>query len=192
MRETKDTPSVAYIRHRIMRFRESVDETSDHYADLRAFGRYSAAALYVEKAGIPSLIDDPALGPAEKDELTREFRDALSALEALKRETGDSYRQKLRDELLIYTDAYAAAICHSNLGNPVSEFGDDPCMREVIGILLRELEGDTDLDSIGHLIRTLDEGSLGMKDPEARDIHAYPSGIARYDAGKPGNQPARP
>ena len=192
-----DTPSAGYIRHRITRFGEKIQETRMHFGELSAFGRYCAAAPYLEKSGILALLDDLGLEPATREELCWEFREALGQLAALEQEFGEAYREKLRSELRVSVDAYMAFVCHTNLGNPGFGSENDPFRRETIAVLLHELATDTDLDDTCRLIHMLDNRCPGSGGPEpvrGSGVTGTPASSGPEKTGKyiTGNLPAGP
>lgn len=157
MDEKTASLSAGYVRDRILRLSATIDEIRDHFSELHPYGVYSAAAPYIERDCIPALIDD--LGPAAaKEELFRHYHAALSRLSDLESELGEAYRERLRHELRIRTDAYAAAACHERLCNNGQESSGRIRDREILAILMDELSRDTDLDGICRLIALLDDG----------------------------------
>jgi hypothetical protein len=145
-----------YIRHRLVRFRDAIEETREHYPNLTAFGRFYAGAPYYEKSGILMLLDGLKSEPGIREELCAEFRQCLGKLEALEEELGEDYRALLRRDLSLYTDTYAAAVCHANHGSITFESDHDLFRRDLIIILVHELERDHDLTDLKNLIRILD------------------------------------
>lgn len=146
------------LRCRIRRFGRAIDETRAHFPRLHAFGRYSAAAPYMEKEGIPALLDDPALDPVARMELENNYFAEADRLATLERELGEPYREKLRTELRIHVDAYAAAVCHTGLQNYDPEDNAGPSGQEILAVLARELAKDTDLSGFYAFMRMIDAG----------------------------------
>jgi hypothetical protein len=151
-----DPQPADYIRHRLVRFRDAIEETREHYRNLSAFGRYYAGAPYYEKSGILVLLDGLKSEPGIREELCAEFRQCLKKLEALEEERGDDYRAQLRCDLKLYTDTYAAAVCHAHLGSIRFESDHDLFRRDLIIVLVHELERDHDLTELKNLLRVLD------------------------------------
>jgi hypothetical protein len=160
-----DTRPAEYIRHRLVRFRNTIDETREHYGELSAFGRYYAAAPYYEKYGILMLLDGLTLEPGLRGELCTEFREVVKKLHDLEAERGEEYRALLRQDLHRYTDVYAAAVCHAQLGSIRFERDHDLFHRELITVLVQELEKDGDLADLRQLIRALDNNLFVPKAP---------------------------
>jgi hypothetical protein len=151
-----DTQPADYIRHRLVRFSDTIEDIREHYRELSAFGRYYAGAPYYEKSGILLLLEGIRQDPGIREELCTEFRRVLQKLESLEEELGEEYRARLREDLGQYTDVYAAAICHEQLGSLRSETDHDLFRRDLIGVLLHELEKDHDLADLKDLINALD------------------------------------
>jgi hypothetical protein len=165
-----DTQPAEYIRHRLLRFREAIEEIRVHYPDLSPFGRYYAGAPYYEKSGILLLLDGLTSDPVTRENLCTEFRQVLMNLEALENELGDEYRAQLRQDLSKYTDAYAAAVCHEHLGSVRFEADHDLFRRDLISVLVHELERDHDLAELRHLISALDSELFASK---LQSCHGY-------------------
>jgi len=151
-----DPRSADYIRHRMVRFSESIDETRKHFSSLSPVGRYPASAPYYEKTGILQLLDSLDDGSGVREILCRNFRQIKEKLENLEEERGLVYRTLLREELSFRLDVYAAAVCHASLGCVTFEPDHDLFRRDLIAVLVDELEKDHDLTCEKHLIRTLD------------------------------------
>jgi hypothetical protein len=62
----------------------------------------------------------------------------------------------LRDQLSSCIGAYSAAVCYANLGALKPEADHDLFRRDLIAVLIRELDRDFDLTEVKSLVRTLD------------------------------------
>jgi hypothetical protein len=183
-----DEQPASYIRHRLVRFRETIRATKEHYSELSAFGRHYAGAPYYEKSGILVLLDEIRSDPGTREELCTEFRQVLRELEILEQELGREYRAQLRQDLHYYTDTYAAMVCHEHLGSVRFETDYGLFRRDLITVLLHELERDFDLTDVKALIQTLDNNLFSQKKPEDYKT----SGISQQAAGIGRSQPGRP
>ena len=182
-----DTQPADYIRHRLVRFSDTIEAIRMHYGELSTFGRYYAGAPYYEKYGILVLLDGLKSDPGTREELCTEFRRNLQKLEALELELGEGYRAQLRQDLRCYTDIYAAAVCHEHLGSIRFEADHDLFRRDLIGILMDELEKDHDLADIRNLIHTLDIQRVKLDCPvdpvmEGSSLHA--TGMIPYNSDR--------
>jgi hypothetical protein len=179
-----DEQPASYIRHRLVRFRETIGATKEHYHELSPFGRHYAGAPYYEKSGILVLLDEIRSDPGTREELCTEFRQVLRELEILEQELGREYRAQLRQDLHYYTDTYAAMVCHEHLGSVRFETDHDLFRRDLITVLLHELERDHDLTDIKALIHSLDNSLFIRK----RAAEQGTISIAQQTAGI--NQPS--
>lgn len=150
--------SAGYVSDRILRFSETIEKTREHFSELHPYGTYAAAAPYIERKTILDLLGEIGGDTEAGEGILRQYHAALHSLCRLEADLGDAYREKLRQELRIRTDAYAAAACHECLcsNGPGSSYRARE--REIIALLMDELARDTDLDGLSHLIALLDEG----------------------------------
>ena len=160
-----DNDHITYIRHRLQRYEESIQETGEHFDQLDSFGCYRACAPCYEKFGIHLLID--ALNPdtgitgtlwEEYDRITRKL-DEFATLK------GRIYRDLLYADLENYVAVYHSALCYAELNMITIESDHDHFHREAIRALIAELRGDYDITDIENFVMTLDELYLRMKKP---------------------------
>ncbi len=154
-----DTRPADYIHHRMVRFLTAIDETREHFPKLSPFGRYPASAPYYERHGIMQILDSLDIGGEMYEELMQEFQSVEQRLGRLEKEQNKVYRCRLREELSARLDIYRAAVCHASLVS-VNPDDHDLFRRDLIEILVAELEKDHDLTSEKHLIHTLDANLL--------------------------------
>lgn len=153
------------IRHRLHRYETAVQETRDHARKRSSFGRYRAGAPYFEQYPLREVLSsfkgDAALtgALAGYERITRE-------LEAMERAGGQAYREELFRDLSAYTEAYRTMLCYHEMGMDCPEDITDLRIRDMIGILLRELRKDFSLDDIEQEISLLDESQRNIREAE--------------------------
>lgn len=175
-----DTQSADYLRHRMLRFAGSIEETRNHFGELSAFGRYPASSPYYERSGIRMLLESVSPDPGTCGELLREFKELDLQLIRLEQELGQEYRCRLRDELSAYTERYHSAVCLANTGLLNFETDHEWFYRDRISVLVRELEQDHDLREIKKLIRMLDRNLFPSREHDGEEIpESFP-----LDAGR--------
>lgn len=156
MATKKETHTPDVVRRHLERFRASISQTRENYPCLRAFGQHYAAAPYVERAAVCSILDSPETSPVLREEFCDTFRLLERDIATLEQELGRPYRDLLKSDLLRYMDVYAASVFHAHAGNAGDDDRSVQSLREVIGILLAELERDCDLSGQYHLVHALD------------------------------------
>jgi hypothetical protein len=173
-----DTRPTDYIRHRLARFSDAIEETRNNFCEISAFGKYPASAPYYEKSGILVQLNALSGDPAVRDELMRDFHRIGERLEILEQERGEAYRQKLLDELHACVDVYAAAVCHANTGRLSFDADHELFRRDRITVLVHELERDHDLTGIHDLVRQLDANLFPPSGYPAEGVCATPGQLS--------------
>jgi hypothetical protein len=158
-----DNDQINYIKHRLVRYEESIKETEDHFDQLESFGRYPACAPCYEKSGIPILIDALNANDDMCDTFWQEYDRITGKLNAFDILKGHVYRDLLYEDLKNYVAAYHSALCYADLNMITIESDHDLFNREAIRALLAELHKDYDTQDIENLVTTLDELFLRMK-----------------------------
>jgi len=153
------------IRHCLHRYDMAVEETRDHTFERSSFGRYRAGAPYFEQYPLREVFSsfegDAALtgALAEYDRITRE-------LEAMERAGGRAYREELFRDLCAYTESYRTMLCYHEMGMDCPEDITDLRIRDMIGILLLELNKDFSLAGIEQEVALLDEACRNIREAE--------------------------
>lgn len=157
-----DNDQTDYIRHRLQRYEESIQETEEHFDRLESFGSYRASAPFGEKFGIPILIDSLKSDSDNGSRFWREYDRITGKLHGFVVRKGTPYRDLLVGDLRNYVAAYHAALCYAELNMITLESDHDLINREAIRALLAELTEDDATREIEKLVRTLDESCLRM------------------------------
>jgi hypothetical protein len=160
-----DNDHINYIRHRLQRYEESIQETEDHFDQLESFGCYRACAPCYEKFGIPLLIDALKSDKSITGTLWEEYDRITGKLDEFATLKDQIYRDLLYTDLGNYVAAYHSTLCYAELNMITIESDHDHFNREAIRALLAELRGDYDITDIEKLIMTLDELYLHMRKP---------------------------
>ena len=153
------------IRHCLHRYDMAVQETRNHTPEHSSFGRYRAGAPYFEQYPLREILTsfkgDAALpgALAEYDRITRD-------LEAVERAGGRAYREELFRDLCAYTEAYRTVLCYHEMGMDCDGEITDLRIRDMIGILLLELNKDFSLAGIEQEIALLDEAHRNIREAE--------------------------
>ena len=151
------------IRHRLHRYDRAVQETRDHTFERSSLGRYRAGAPYFEQYPLREVLDsfksDAAFtgALAEYERITRE-------LESMERAGGRAYREELFRDLCAYTEAYRTILCYHEMGMDCPEDITDLRIRDMIGILLLELNKDFSLAGIEQEVALLDEACRNIRE----------------------------
>ncbi len=152
-----DATTADDIARLIDRYERAVRETRTFSAERHSFGRYRAGAPYFERSFLHQLVES-----CNGDELfTPALREKYERIQAdfalLEREGGRAYREELFHDLSVYTEAYRTMICYHELGICDADEIADSSIREEIGILLDELDGEFPTSEITALIVRLDD-----------------------------------
>lgn len=151
------SPSVDYIRHRLQKFEQAVDDTSLHLPDLPDSGRWCASAPYYEKCMIQVLLNSSDIPGDDYSSLQQDYLRIVNKLESFRDRKGQVYRDLLLSDLRNHVYAYHAEVCYANLGNAGTNAGNGLSYRELIDELCRELKEYYDLSAIEALIALLDK-----------------------------------
>jgi hypothetical protein len=152
-----DLPAAEYIRHRLIRFEQSVDDTALHYSKLERSGTGCASAPYREKCAIRALLNSPDYRGPEYELLMQEYFRITQKLESFRNKKGPEYLNHLFCELRNYAHAYHAAVCYLQLGQSDPDILIALSRRDLIGELCRELDSDFELSGIKALVTRMDE-----------------------------------
>jgi GTP:adenosylcobinamide-phosphate guanylyltransferase len=158
-----DTDQTDYIRHRLQRYEESINETRDHFGQLESFGSYRACAPLYEKSGIPLLIDSLKSDREICDRFWQEYDRITQKLEAFRMIKGKIYQDMLYADLKNYVAAYHSALCYADLNVLCVEADHDLFNREAIRALLAELPINNETRETDSLVTTLDGLFLSMR-----------------------------
>ncbi len=142
----------------LLGYEKSVEETDEHYDELKRLGRYPADAPYGFKRLLPFWIHLLEEEGVDCEGFRNEYARITQKLEALERKRGRDYREKLfsllKDEVYYYPvtiDGFA------DLEPFELEIPNDFATRSSLEILLMELERDFDLTEIKAKVSLLDE-----------------------------------
>jgi hypothetical protein len=151
------TTTTDYIRHRLQRYEASVDHIRACLRDPSAAGNFTASAPFAEQCAIPVLLASLAGNPGEEAALRQDYARITKKFEALLRESGPGYRERLFKDLESLAHAYHASACHAGICNLPHETATDPCGRRLISLLQEELRKDYDVSGVEALLSVIDE-----------------------------------
>jgi hypothetical protein len=174
-----DNDQINYIRHRLQRYEESITETEVHFEHLESFGCYRACAPYIEKFGIPLLIDMLQIDTRISDTFWQEYDRITEKLNAFGIMKGQAYRDMLYTDLQNYVKSYHAALCYMNLNMIAITPNHDLVNRDAVRALISELRRDYDIGDIEKLVIALDKSFLNMNEP----VNGYPAEIPPIVSG---------
>jgi hypothetical protein len=159
-----DTTTTDDIARHLHRFATAVQETRANAPERSSFGRYRAGAPYFEQYPLRRLMDSSESSILFTPALQDEYRRISADLAALERERGRAYREELFRDLSAYTEAYRTMLCYLELG--LCDAGEiaGHLLREEIGVLISELEGEFPLSDIGGLVTRLDEAFRSIRE----------------------------
>jgi hypothetical protein len=158
-----DNDQTDYIRHRLQRYEESINDTRDHFGQLESFGSYRACAPLYEKSGIPILIDSLKSDSEICDRFWQEYDRITQKLEAFRMIKGTIYQDMLNVDLKNYVAAYQSALCFADLNVICVESDHDLFNREAIRALLAELPVNGETRETENLVTTLDGLFLSLR-----------------------------
>jgi hypothetical protein len=105
-----------------------------------------------------------------------EYNRVNGKLIAFEQRRGQALRDKLFEELRYYLDSYSAGLHCMGLKMMDSKTVSGIARRDLIGILMEELNRDFDLGDIGQTLAALDDAFLSLKENEfvvIREASAY-------------------
>ncbi|QSZ67702.1 hypothetical protein RJ40_09375 [Methanofollis aquaemaris] len=146
------------IKKGLLRYEIKIEETNEHYDELKRLGRYTPSAPYRLKHLLPFWIHLLEKEGVNCEGLRQEYERITQKLEALEQKRGRDYREKLftllKDEVYYYP---ATIDSFADLEPFELEIPNDLLARSGIEILLIELERDHDLTEIKKKVSLLDE-----------------------------------
>jgi len=142
----------------LLGYEKSIEETDEHYDELKRLGRYIADAPYGLKHILPLWIHLLEEEGVNCEGLRQEYERITQRLEALEQKRGQDYREKLFTLLKDEVYCYPATIRYFADQEPFElEIPNDFATRSSLEILLMELERDHDLTEIKKEVSLLDE-----------------------------------
>ncbi|WP_342679198.1 hypothetical protein [Methanofollis sp. UBA420] len=153
-----DERLLSRITKGLLTYEKSIEETDEHYDELKRLGRYPADAPYGLKHLLPFWIQMLEEGGVDSAGFCVEYERITRKLEALERKRGRDYREKLFSLLKDEVFYYPATIRYFVDQEPFElEIPNDFATRSSLEILLMELERDHDLTEIKKEVAHLDE-----------------------------------
>ncbi|WP_214021122.1 hypothetical protein [Methanoculleus sp.] len=142
----------------LLNYEKSIEETDEHYDELKRLGRYTASAPYGYKHLLPFRIRLLEEDGVNCESLRQEYERITQKLAALEQKRGRDYREKLFSLLKDKVYYYPATIRYFADQEPFElEIPNDFATRSSLEILLIELERDHDLTEIKREVSLLDE-----------------------------------
>jgi hypothetical protein len=142
----------------LFNYEKSIEETDEHYGELKRLGRYTADAPYGFKHLLPFRIWLLEEEGVDCDGFRAEYERITRKLAALEQKRGQDYREKLFSLLKEEVYYYPATIDGFADLDPLElEMPNDFATRSSLEVLLMELDRDFDLTEIKAKVSLLDE-----------------------------------
>ena len=156
-------------RYRLHSYERSLTDAVRYFADAGAPGSFRAGDLYREKSLAAEYLETIHENDIYRQELFSEIDQLNRRLDTLEQKWGMDHKDKLFGELRYFLDSYHAGLCWLSTMSMDPSAVAEVAHREVIGIILEELRGDSDLADWEQVLRELDAAFA-----EAQDVRQTP------------------
>lgn len=146
------------IKSSLKKYEEIIEETDRNFDRLEIHGQHCPSSPYLFKYGITLAIERYEKEGADLSEIKDEYEKINQKLVVFMQKRDKAYPNKVFDELKHYVDTYYATICFFLESDPVDmETENDLAGRDLIEILLKELDNEYDLHDLKIKVAALDE-----------------------------------
>ncbi|WP_094227744.1 hypothetical protein [Methanolobus psychrotolerans] len=144
------------LQNSLKLYKKDVEETDLNYESLKHLGKYSITHPYLSKHSMASAIERYEAKGINLSEIRVQYEEINKRLEAFEQKRGNA-REKLFEELKHYIKAYPSTVCYFLELDPIDlETGNDIAGRDILEILMMELDHDFDLHDMKIKVEALD------------------------------------
>jgi len=151
-----DTLTLDNITRILKQYRSAVDTARRFSGELRAPGNIPAGAPYFARALASRSLGEWTGSEPLPQEFSDEYNQITADLANLECEGGRPFREELFRDLGVYVEAYRTLLWFRELGMEGAEDIEGINLRDAIGVLLDELEGEFPTEEIHIMISCLD------------------------------------
>jgi hypothetical protein len=150
---------VKMLKNSLTAYEKSIKKTDENYDALKKLGRYDITHPYLNKHSLSSALDRYEKKGIYLSEIRVEYERINRKLEAFEQKRGrKNVRDKLFEVLKYEVNTYYTTICYFLELDPIDlETENDMDGRDILEILLVELDRDYDLHDIKIKVTALDE-----------------------------------